>query len=34
MINQKVGLSQSLGKIKAKAKQDIAAPSNYHEMVF
>jgi hypothetical protein len=23
-----------LDKIKAKAKQDIAAPSNYHEMVF
>ncbi len=34
MINQKGGLSQSLDEIKAKAKQDIAAPSNYHEMVF
>jgi hypothetical protein len=30
MINQKSGLSQSAEEIKAKAKQDIAAPSNYH----
>ena len=34
MINQKGGLSQTLDKIKAKTKQDIAAPSNYHKMVF
>jgi hypothetical protein len=34
MINQKGGLSQRLDKIKAKAKQDIAASSDYHEMVF
>jgi hypothetical protein len=34
MINQKGSLLQSLDKIKAKAKQDTAALSNYHEMVF
>jgi hypothetical protein len=34
MINQKGGLSQSSDKIKAKAKQDIATPRDYHEMVF
>jgi hypothetical protein len=34
MINQKGGLSQSLDKIKAKVKQGIATPSDYHEMVF
>jgi hypothetical protein len=34
MNNQKGGLSQTLDKRKAKAKQDITAPSNYHEMVF
>ncbi len=34
VINQKGGLSQTLEELKTKAKQDIAAPSNYHEIVF
>jgi hypothetical protein len=34
LVNQKGSLSQTSEEIKAKAKQDIAAPSNYNEMVF
>jgi hypothetical protein len=34
MINQKGGLAQSAEEIKTKAKQDVAAPANYNEMIF
>jgi hypothetical protein len=34
MINQKGSLSQSSDEIKAKAKQDIATPRDFHEIVF
>jgi hypothetical protein len=34
MINQKGGLTQSAEEIKTKAKQDIAAPTDYNKMIF
>jgi hypothetical protein len=34
MINQKGGLAQNAEEIKAKAKQDMAAPRDYIEMIF
>ncbi len=34
MINQKGGLAQSAEEIKTKAKQDIAAPTDFNEMLF
>jgi hypothetical protein len=34
MINQKGGLTQSADEIKAKAKQEVAAPKNYNKMLF
>jgi hypothetical protein len=34
MINQKRGLAQSAEEIKAKAKQEVSAPTNYNEMLF
>jgi hypothetical protein len=34
MINQKGGLVQSAEEIKTKAKQDIAAPADFNEMLF
>jgi hypothetical protein len=34
MINQKGGLAQSAEEIKTKAKQDIAAPADFNEMLF
>ncbi len=34
MINQKGGLAQSAEEIKTKAKQDVAAPKSYTEMLF
>jgi hypothetical protein len=34
MINQKGGLAQNAKEIKRKAKQDVAAPGNYTEMIF
>jgi hypothetical protein len=34
MINQKGGLAQSADEIKTKAKQDVAAPADYNEMIF
>ncbi len=34
MINQKGGLAQSAEEIKMKAKQDVAAPADYNEMLF
>jgi hypothetical protein len=34
MINQKGGLAQNAEEIKTKAKQDVAAPRDYTEMIF
>ncbi len=34
MINQKGGMTQSAEEIKTKAKQDVAAPADYNEMIF
>ncbi len=34
MINQKGGLTQSAEEIKAKAKQEVAAPEIFNEMLF
>ncbi len=34
MINQKGGLAQSTEEIKAKAKQEVAAPETFKEMLF
>ena len=34
MVNNKGGVSQSSEELKAKAKQDITAPGDYHKMIF
>ncbi len=34
MINHKGGLTQSIEELKAKANQDVVAPSDYNEMIF
>jgi hypothetical protein len=34
MINQKGSLAHSAEEIKTKAKQDVAAPADYTEMIF
>ncbi len=34
MINHKGGLTQSVEELKAKAKQDVVAPSDYNKMIF